>query len=70
MNFEWQNRRGKLILYIKINMIIQNLNTLTVIVGVIICPIHGDFEQVWSAHFHNKAGCPKCAIRKQCLPKH
>lgn len=36
--------------------------------STIICPIHGDFEQVWSAHFHNKAGCPKCAIRKQCLP--
>lgn len=29
--------------------------------GVITCPIHGDFEQSFDVHIHQKSGCPKCA---------
>jgi Zn finger protein HypA/HybF involved in hydrogenase expression len=27
----------------------------------IICPEHGEFNQVWTNHTHSKQGCPKCA---------
>lgn len=30
--------------------------------GIITCPIHGDFEQSFDAHIHQKSGCPICAI--------
>lgn len=33
--------------------------------GIITCPIHGDFEQSFDAHIHQKSGCPKCAIAKR-----
>lgn len=29
--------------------------------GIITCPIHGDFEQSFDAHIHQKSGCPQCA---------
>ena len=28
--------------------------------NIIICPIHGRFQQSWNAHINSKQGCPKC----------
>ena len=44
--------------YSKVNYI----NTMTPI--TIICPIHGEFEQLPSHHIHLKQGCPNCAHDK------
>ena len=33
----------------------------THIPSTIICPIHGEFEQSFDVHIHQKSGCPKCA---------
>jgi DNA-binding protein len=33
--------------------------------GIIICPIHGEFEQKLHSHLYQKHGCPKCAIEKR-----
>lgn len=30
----------------------------------IICPIHGEFEQILSDHLYNASGCPKCVIKR------
>lgn len=35
----------------------------------IICPIHGEFEQIPSDHIKNKSGCPKCAIENRANKK-
>ena len=34
---------------------------------IIICPVHGNFEQCAGSHIHSKTGCPKCSttISKQ-----
>ena len=37
--------------------------------GIIICPKHGEFNQLAYDHFYNKSGCPKCkneSTHKRC----
>lgn len=36
---------------------------------LIICNIHGEFEQIASNHIYQKSGCPKCALEKNSLTK-
>ena len=34
-------------------------------IGIITCPLHGNFEQNLGNHLHNGAGCPDCAKNKK-----
>lgn len=34
---------------------------------IIICPIHGDFQQKPKYHLHSKYPCPKC-VHPSCIP--
>lgn len=36
---------------------------------VIVCPIHGEFEQICEDHIYNKSGCPLCNGKKQYTTK-